>query len=146
MIETYNNLLRDFANHVGLDPQAFAKTQEVVVDGLAVGLSYDGNEQVGDIVYFTDLGAPADHRRASVYQTLLEANNLWVGTGGATLGLQPSGRVVLCGRMDVAGVSGESLAMVLDLFIDTAQYWQRFVQDEPTGDELPPPAAPFLRA
>ena len=69
-----------------MDADALAATQEIVIEGLSVGLLYDGDESIGDIVYFTQLGTPAPHRIASVYKTMLEANNLWIGTGGSTLG------------------------------------------------------------
>ncbi|HZY20490.1 MAG TPA: CesT family type III secretion system chaperone [Ramlibacter sp.] len=146
MIETYNRVLQSFAEQMGIDPQAFAKTQEVVVDDVAVGLAYEGDEQVGDLLYFTDLGAPQAHRAPDVHRTLLEANNLWAGTGGATLGLQhETGHVVLCGRIDVAGVTGESLAMLLDAFVDNAQVWRRFVQDALPSGAAPAPGH-FVRA
>ena len=130
MIQTYNELISAFALHVGLDADALAATQEVVIEGLSVGLLYDGDESIGDIVYFTNLGAPPAQRVASVYKTMLEANNLWVGTGGCTLGIQAdSGCVVLCGRLDVVGVTAEGMALLLDAFADTALFWQKVVAD-----------------
>lgn len=130
MIQSYNELIEAFARHVGMDADALAATQEIVIEGLKVGLLYDGDDSMGDIVYFTQLGAPPAQRVASVYKTMLEANNLWVGTGGSTLGIQPdTGCVVLCGRLDVVGVTAEGLALLLDAFSDTALYWQKVVND-----------------
>ena len=130
MIQTYDALINAFALHVGMDAAALAATQEIVIEGLSVGLLYEGDASMGDIVYFTQLGTPAPQRVASVYKTMLEANNLWVGTGGCTLGIQPdTGGVVLCGRIDVVDVSAESLALLLDAFTDTALFWQKVVAD-----------------
>ncbi len=145
MIQTYNELIIAFALHVGMDADALAATQEIVIEGLSVGLMYDGDESIGDIVYFTQLGTPPAHRIASVYKTMLEANNLWVGTGGSTLGIQAdSGCVVLCGRLDVVGVTAESLALLLDAFTDTALFWQKVVTDTLPDAAISLPPADYL--
>ena len=145
MIQTYNELIIAFALHVGMDADALAATQEIVIEGLSVGLLYDGDESIGDIVYFTQLGTPAPHRIASVYKTMLEANNLWIGTGGSTLGIQAdSGCVVLCGRLDVVGVTAESLALLLDAFTDTALFWQKVVTDTLPDAAIGLPPADYL--
>ena len=46
-LKTYIDLIEAFAAEVGLDAQALANTQEVVIDGLPIGLSYEGNEEFG---------------------------------------------------------------------------------------------------
>ncbi len=135
-LKTYIDLIEAFAAEVGLDAQALANTQEVVIDGLPIGLSYEGNEEFGDILYFVEVGAPAEHRQAEVHQTLLKANYLWAGTGGATLGVHPdTGQVILAGRCEVEGVTASGLALLLDALTDTARFWKGYV-----ADELPPPA------
>lgn len=144
MKEAYKALLHDFACHVALDPDLLLQTEEVVLNGLTIGLAFEGNDVVGDLLYFTDLGTPASHRIGEVHQTLLEANHFWVGTGGATLGVQPeTGRVVCCGRIDLEGLTGESLAMLLDTFIDTAVFWHQFVTDSLPAPELPERQTPI---
>jgi hypothetical protein len=143
-LKTYTDLITAFATEVGLDPAALSKTQEIVINDLAIGLNYEGSDDFGDIVYFVDLGAPAEHRKGQVYQTLLEANALWVGTGGATLGLQQdTGHVILAGRCDVEGVTPQGLAMLLDAFSDTAQFWRDYVADAVQGS-APEFAANFM--
>lgn len=137
MTDTYNDLLRDFANHVGVDPEVFGKTQEIVVDGIAVGLDFEGTDDFADVLYFCNVGAPSDARQAEVYKVLLQANNLWAGTGGATIGVQQdTGNVVIAGRMDLEGLSPEGLAALVDAFVDTASFWKKFIADElPRGDD-----------
>ena len=136
MTETYEELIKSLARHVGVDADALAKTQEIVVDSLAIGMVFEGDDDFGDVVYFSDLGAPAGPRVPEVYKVLLQANNLWAGTGGATLGLQQdTGNIILAGRMDLDGLSAEGLAQLLDAFADTALFWKKFVADElPSGD------------
>jgi hypothetical protein len=147
MLDTYNQLLTQFAQHVGLDAEELLKTQEIVIESLAIGLAFEGDEAFGDLVYFTQLGAPAESRVAEVYKTLLQANNLWAGTGGSTLGLQPdTDNVILAGRMDVAGVTPQGLSLVLDAFTDTALFWKKFVADELPASSEPPPDGLMLKA
>jgi hypothetical protein len=130
-IQKYDDLIRAFAAEVGLDADAFAKAQEVVIDGVAVGVTYEGNADFGDLVYFAQLGKPSDAREADVHRTLLYANNLWAGTGGATLGLQQeTGKVVMAGRLDIGEVTPAGLAKLLGAFADTALFWQKFIADE----------------
>ncbi|MES2634748.1 MAG: CesT family type III secretion system chaperone [Pseudomonadota bacterium] len=140
--ESYDELIRAFAAHIGLDGELLAKTQEVMIDGLSVGLACEGMEGAFDLLYFVDLGAPPAERAPAVYRTLLQANNLWAGTGGATLGLQAdTGAVILAGRIDLASVTPEGLAAMLDGFTDTGQFWKNVVagQTEPDVE----PSMPF---
>ena len=137
---SYEDVLREFATHVGLDPAELLSTEEVLIDGIAVGLQLDGDPDVGDLVFFAVLGTPEAAQSARIAQTLLEANNFWVGTGGCTLGLQrETGAVTLCGRVAVDELGGASLATMLDGFVDTAQFWRAFVTGAPeaNGNERP---------
>ncbi|MBC7601076.1 MAG: CesT family type III secretion system chaperone [Ramlibacter sp.] len=132
--EAYDKLLRAFAAHIGLDGDALVKTQELVIDDLTVGLAYEGMDGIGDILYFANLGAPSQARAPSLYLTLLHANNMWAGTGGATLGVQAdTGNVILAGRIDINEVTPEGLAAMLDGFADTSQFWKKFVAGEITS-------------
>lgn len=138
MNPTYEELLRQFAAHVGLDAQELLSTEEVLIDGLAVGLQLDGDRADGDLVFFALLGTPSAEHLGRIASTLLEANNLWVGTGGCTLGLQQAtGAVTLCGRMPISALTGESLAMLLDGFVDTASFWKGFVEGTPQEGDGP---------
>ncbi|WP_048439701.1 CesT family type III secretion system chaperone [Caenimonas sp. SL110] len=128
---TYNELIHAFAAHVGLDGSLLAKTQELVIDDLLVGLACEGTQEMGDLLYFVNLGAPSPESAPAVYRTLLHANNMWAGTGGATLGVQAdTGDVILAGRIDLNEVTAQGLAAMLDGFADTGQFWKRFVAGE----------------
>jgi hypothetical protein len=138
MNPTYEELLRQFAEHVGLDAQELLSTEEVLIDGIAVGLQLEGDIADGDLVFFSLLGTPSPEHLIRIARTLLEANNLWVGTGGCTLGLQQAtGVVTLCGRMPLGALTGESLAMLLDGFVGTASFWKGFVEGKPQEGDAP---------
>lgn len=124
MSQSYDQILTAFANHVGLAPAELLSTQEIVIDGLPIGLQLDGDEAVGDLIFFVVLGTPDATQFNRIARTMLEANNFWVGTGGCTLGVQrDSGAVTLCGRVALDDLTGESLAALLDGFVDTATFW-----------------------
>ena len=139
MSHSYADLLTAFAQHVGLDPAELALTQEVVVDGVTIGLLCQDDEIQGDLVFFTVLGTPDPAHFPRIAQVLLEANSFWTGTGGATLGLQrETGAVTFCGKVALADLDGASLAAILDAFVDTASYWRAFVLGTSDGSDANP--------
>ncbi len=86
----YQQLLENYALMMGMEPAAdLLVNQEVQVSDLSVGFTVEGDEDSGSILFFTSLGMPAPNMpRERLMQLMLEANALWVGTGGCTLGLQ----------------------------------------------------------
>ena len=114
----------------------------MVIADIVVGLSAEGDADAGDIAFFATLGRPAPQvARDQLLQLMLEANALWVGTGGCTLGLQPgTGAVLLCARAPLALCDARALAAALDAFADVALLWRDVVQGRVTP-ELPQLAA-----
>lgn len=140
MSQAYDDLIDQLAVHLGLDAPTLRLTQEIVIDDLPVGLQFEGDEQGGDIVLFCGLGQPPEHRLAQVYSTLLQANCFWIGTGGATLSVQPeSQQVLMCARQPLEDQTPEYLARVLDVFVDAGLYWQGFIAGTLVGEEGWPP-------
>lgn len=139
MSERYTQLLTGLAQHLGLpSADALLSTQELVIDGQALGLTFeplDANEpEAGDLVCFAVLGRPAAASEARVHRLLLEGNNLWAGTGGATLGVQrDSGAVILALRMPLEALTAEILAEELDGFLAVAEFWRAVVADKVEG-------------
>lgn len=138
MSEQYLQLLSGLANYLGLpSPEDFLASEELVINGQNIGFVFeplDPNEpEAGDVLLFAVLGAPPAHRQSDIYRLLLEANNLWSGTSGATLGLQQdTGNVVMATRLPVEGLLAEQLAGILETFLDTALFWKATVAGEPT--------------
>jgi len=139
----YQTLLEDYARLAGLSPvEDLVAHQELVIADIVVGLSAEGDADAGDIAFFATLGRPAPQvARDQLLQLMLEANALWVGTGGCTLGLQPgTGAVLLCARAPLALCDARALAAALDAFADVALLWRDVVQGRVTP-ELPQLAA-----
>lgn len=132
---SYDQVLEDFARDVGLDAAELALTQEVVIDGFAVGLQNDGDPLQGDLVFATACGTPDAGQFAGLARTMLQANYFWVGTGGCTLGVHPdSGAVTLCGRIAIDGLTGPGLAALLDTFVEVAVFWRDLIAGAPVPD------------
>ncbi|WP_179280573.1 type III secretion system chaperone [Bordetella genomosp. 1] len=136
MTARYTELLTGLASHLGLpEPQRLADVEELRLDDLVIAFQYrplDVNEPIeGDVAFYAALGAPDDARRGEVQRLLLEANHLWTGTGGATLGVQrDTGTVVLGARLPVEGTEPAHLAEMLAVFLDTANFWRAVVAGE----------------
>lgn len=126
----YQSLLENYAHLAGLEPAAeLLATQELQVAGLSIGLTAEGGEDSGSIVFFTSLGVPAPQMsRENLMQLMLEANALWVGTGGCTLGLQAdTGAVLLCARAPLALCDAPALVAAVDAFVDVGLLWREIV-------------------
>lgn len=132
MSQAFTNLLTSFAQEVGLSAvDHFLQTKEIVIDGITVSLYFEGDDDLGEVVFFSLLGTPSDERMAGVVRVLLEANYLWVGTGGATLGISPeNNKVIISARMPLDTLNGLALASLLDSFVDSASFWRRYVNGE----------------
>jgi hypothetical protein len=130
MLDTYRELLRTLAGLLQLDPEELVRTQELACGELSVGLQYMGDGKVGDIAWFCDLGAPPPEQVAETWRLLLEANALWLGTGGATLGIQQgSDSILMSDRAPLGSVDAEGLAAALDNFVQVGRFWQQCLKD-----------------
>lgn len=130
MSARFTNLLTRFAQHLNLPPESLLQTGEIVIDKTTVTLFYEGDEERGDIVFYSILGMPSSHAVPFIYRTLLEANMLWAGTGGGTLGLLPqTGAITLCGRINIEEITSDSLTVLLENFVDTAEFWSHYIEN-----------------
>ncbi|CAM3932061.1 Tir chaperone family protein [Bordetella tumbae] len=141
----YEHLLRNYAAIMGLEPvQWLLATQEIVINGITVSLMLDGDDDIGDIVFCTNLGVP-DHSE-SLHVLMLQANALWTGTGGCTLGLQyGTGAVLLAGRTPLPLCHAKGFADMIGAFVDIALRWKPFIE-RTAAVELAAPSSPGTAA
>lgn len=137
----YEQLLRNYATILDLEPVSLLlATQEIVVNDVTVSLMLDGDANTGDVVFCTNLGIPA--HPAQVHTLMLQANALWAGTGGCTLGLQHgTGAVLLAGRTPLPLCHARLLADMLSAFADISRRWKAVIV-ETTPLERRVPLAP----
>jgi hypothetical protein len=129
MSREFQALLQDLATHVGIaDAEGLLASSQLVIDGVTVSLLFEDEIARDNVVCYADLGAAPLDRANDVYRHLLEANLLWAGTGGATLGLHPdTAHVFLSYKLPIQGLNGEGLATALDQFTSIALFWTSFV-------------------
>ena len=141
----YEHLLRNYAAILGVEPvHLLLATQEIVIQGITVSLMLDGDENIGDVVFCTNLGVPA--RSESLHVVMLQANALWAGTGGCTLGLQHgTGSVLLAGRTPLPLCHAKGFADMIGAFVDIALRWKPLIGGT-TAVELAAPSSPDAAA
>lgn len=133
MLEKYLELLKQFAQRVGLVPaELFLQRQEIVIDDLAISLSCEELKDSNNILCFSLLGIPNKNISKTVYMELLEANCFWIGTGGATLGIQEhSGEVIICSKISLDDLNVTDFSKFIDNFSEIAHYWKKVISKDP---------------
>ena len=97
-------------------------------------LLQDAGEQ-RKVLLSADLGAPPPDGGEKLLRTMLEANNLFSGTAGATLALDAtSGRVRLQKYESPDELANDVEAKVVS-FIETALFWSRSIADFKPSEE-----------
>lgn len=138
MSQAYQTLLTQLAAEIGLDPDALAATEEIVIDDLPIGLQLEGQGDEAEVWLCSLLAAPTADRWEEVALALLQANHLWTGTGGATLGMLPADNTVsLNVRRLLRDLDCEKLAVLLAKTADIGLAWQDFITLGIGTDDLP---------
>ncbi len=128
MPEYYQHLLTTLAQEIGLDTASLLATEEIVIDDLAIGLQLQGEGEREEVVLCSLLAAPEAHRWDEVARALMQANHLWTGIPGATLGMLPDDDTVsLNVRRPLRELDAEKLAVLLAKTADLGLSWQDFI-------------------
>ena len=136
---------KDIASVLG---RAFGLELKVVQDTTVFEVdSEDGSTKVQVVIHYVserklvlmsaDLGEPPPEGGERLYRTMLEANNLFEGTAGATLALDAAtGRFRLQMYESPDELSNDAKAKI-DSFIEAALFWSRAIADFRPSDEKP---------
>ncbi len=99
-------------------------------DGSSVTVLMQGFDEQGTVLATADLGAPPPERLERLLRTLLEANDLFRDTCGATLSLDPATGHVRLQRYDaIDAVAEVGPVKALLAFIEVAAAWADIVRD-----------------
>lgn len=99
-------------------------------DKIILNLEYNGELDL--LTLYCRLGVIAPDRVGAVYPLLLEANVLWAGTGGATLGVIPADLSVVLAYQERAGaIDGQRFETLLSGLVDVAEFWTKLIEDSP---------------
>lgn len=147
----FNSLVAEFCKSVGLegvcvnDDGYYSFSLD---ENLAVELQYETDS--GMIGFFLQLGQVSSANRAGIMADMLDANVLWRGTGGGTLGLDSSsGIATLAYQETVEHMSYSRFEAILGLLISNAEIWAKRISADSAapgnpGERIPP--ADFVRA
>ena len=128
MPESYQNLLTTLAQEIGLEAVSLIATEEIIIDDLAIGLQLQGEGERAEVVLCSLLAAPEKDRWDEVARALMQANHLWTGISGATLGMLPEDDTVsLNVRRPLHALDAEKLAVLLAKTADLGLAWQDFI-------------------
>lgn len=143
-MEHFANLLKDLGNNIGLPdlkPSSSGLCSLRFDDKVTIDL--ECNEETGALTFSCILGTLAAHEAEAFYPQLLEANLLWGGTGGATLGVDRTTlSVFLCYQEHQEGMDFLRFQQLLKGFSDTALFWYQRLQQGPNSSENPPTPSP----
>lgn len=117
-------LLIGFGKVTGLGALAFedGHCRLVFDDRVVVDVAHD--EPGRAMVLTAPLGEVGQDERADLGVDMLDANALWRGTGGATLGLDhASGLAVLAQAVPLPGLEVGAFEERVDDFVETARFW-----------------------
>lgn len=85
--------------------------------------------EVGSVLMFTDLGEVPPEGRELFYRTLLEGNNLFQATGGATPALDSETGHVRIQKSEDLDIFSNDVEARLDKFVNAAIAWNKIILD-----------------
>jgi len=99
-------------------------------DGTSVTVWMQGYDERGIVLTGADLGLPPPERLERLYRAMLEGNDLFRDTGGATLSVDPDTGHVRLQRFDTFDALEEvGPAKAFVAFADVAAAWAKLIQD-----------------
>ena len=112
-------------------------------DGTSVTVILYGLDECGAVLLATDLGEPPPQDQIRLLHVLLEANDLFRNTAGATLSLDPDrGRIRLQRAIPTDTLALGGVGIAFAAFADTAAAWQQLLADFRAA----PPESPSAKA
>ncbi len=140
-LEHFNDLLKDLGKSVGLPdlkPSGEGLCSLRFDDRVTIDL--ECSEERGALIFSSIVGTLLPYQAEKIYPELLEANLLWVGTGGATLGVDPATlSVFMCYQEKIEGMEFLRFQDLLKGFSDTALFWNKRLLENPDQPADAPP-------
>ncbi len=96
-------------------------------------------EERSEILLYADLGNVPPEGREDIYRTLLEANNLFQGTAGATLGLENGTGLIRLQLRENSSIFANNAEEHVGAFVETALTWKKIVVDYRASRKVPKP-------
>lgn len=130
---TFTELVAALSKEVGGEIEIESNTCAVRTgadEGSSITVLIQGFDERGALLMTADLGQPPPEHLERLYRTILEANDLFRDTCGATLSVNPATGNVRLQRFDLYDVLMEVGVMkALTLFASVATEWSKLVRD-----------------
>ena len=132
-LEHFQRLIKMFGQNIGFScleahPKELCSLR--FDDRVTIDLEY--NEEQNALLLSSLVGVLKEKESSLFYDELLEANLLWGGTGGATIGVDPASLTVfLCYQEPLKGVSLEQFQQLVKGFSGTALFWNQRLAEGP---------------
>lgn len=108
-------------------------------DVASVSIMISNVEERSEILLYADLGNVPPEGREDFYRTLLEANNLFQGTAGATLGLENGTGLIRLQLRENSSIFANNAEEHVGAFVETALTWKKIVVDYRASRKVPKP-------
>ncbi len=104
--------------------------------GTKVQVSIQNVDQHQKVLMSADIGEPPPEGLETLLRSMMEANNLFEGTAGATLAMDAATGRFRLQAYESQDVLGDSLVARMETFIETALFWSRTIADyRPSSEE-----------
>lgn len=124
----YREALAALAVDIGVDPQALAERQELLVDGIVLAFFPVQRAGTPAIQLACKVGSLPPQPPPSLLRLLLQANTLGAATGGATLGLQHGADDLVLASAHALDTPAPALARACRALTDAAAAWSAALQ------------------
>ncbi len=121
--EQYRAALTALALEITVDAQALAVREELVIDGIAVGLSRVKRAGGDAVQAACKIGLLPLQPSVALLRLLLQANTLGRATGGATLGLQHAADELVLASVHPLDTPPAALARACRTLVEVAAIW-----------------------
>lgn len=130
-LDYFQQLIKIFGERIGvlhMEPHPQGLYSLRFDDRVTIDLEY--NQKEDTLLLSSLVGVLKQEESKYFYDELLEANLLWGGTSGATIGVDSASLTVfLCYQEQLRGISLEKFQQMMKQFSETALFWnQRLVE------------------
>lgn len=96
-----------------------------------VGVTFDyKQDSPGKLFLYASLGCVKESTKLVAYESLLDANLLWCGTGGATIGVNSQTlEATIAYSFDFSNVAAGGLIKLLEQFVALVVLWRCFIAE-----------------
>ena len=144
--EKIETILNEFGKNVEISNMCFDENGYCCLSFDDIFLNLEIDEKAALLFMYSNLGEIPFANREGFYEKLLEANYLYLLTGGGIIGIdKASNRVVLAYQTPYMEVTYIKFEKIIENFIKIAEYWideiknfDQSVPDKKTDDQLVP--------